>query len=81
MTELPHKWTEYRYGKITKRLRETVGYIVIHQDKILKNYNTDFDYPEYWGIPKRLANGLSPDEVDWIQENTINWFMKNRWPE
>jgi len=29
----------------------------------------DFDYPEYGGMPKRLANRLSSDMVDRIQEH------------
>lgn len=44
------------------------------KDEIL--YADCFNYPHYWGLPKSIAHQLDPDEVDFIQEETYEWWPK-----
>lgn len=62
------KISDYPYGRVTKRLKETIKWLNTHKKQIRKDDYWDFDYPHYCGLPIKLANRLSPDEVDFIQE-------------
>lgn len=66
--------SDYPYGKTRKVLIEAVKWLNSHQRTISKEILAEklceeFDYPEYWGIPKKIANKLTSDEVDFIQES------------
>ena len=37
-------------------------------------YGDHFDYPDYWNMPKKISYQLSPDKVDWIQDETRKWY-------
>ena len=39
----------------------------LNKQKDEKKYEW-FDFPEYAGLPKNIANKLNPEEVDYIQE-------------
>ena len=56
---------EYRYGKITKTLRNAISYI---NDEGISGDCMYFDYPDYGGLPKYISSRLSSDEVDFLQE-------------
>jgi len=65
--------SNYAYGKVTKRLRNAVQWIHSNKSKIFKdilqeNISQEFDFDDYWGMPKNICNQLSTDEVDFIQE-------------
>ena len=66
--------SEFSYGRTRKVLIEAVKWLNANQRAIAKNILEqkvclEFDYPEYWGIPKKTANKLTSDEVDFIQES------------
>lgn len=69
---------DFPYGKITKKLREAVKWLNKNRRRIEENFNREypFDYPLYWGMPKRIAHKLTTDEVDWIQSETYGWDYK-----
>lgn len=46
-----------------------------NQERVIKYY-TCFDYPDYCGLPSSIAGRLYSDEVDYIQEETFDWFPK-----
>lgn len=74
------KFSEYPYGRITKRLKNASQWINSHRRCIKKNgFNDFFDYPEYWGMPRNISSTLSPDEVDFLQGQTYDWAMKYVW--
>jgi hypothetical protein len=74
------KISEYEYGRITKRLRSAVDWINQNRTAIRKNIldekiNVEFDFDDYWGMPKSIANNLSCDEVDFIQDQVGDFWM------
>ena len=75
MATIPHlSCDKYRYGKITKRLENAVQWI---NDHFLDERRVNrFDFPDYWGMPKKISHKLSPDEVDYIQEITSKLITK-----
>jgi hypothetical protein len=70
------KISEYPYGRIYPRLRKASKWINTHRKQIKKDCKWEFDYPDYWNIPKKIANKLSCDEVDFLQEQTYDWTEK-----
>ena len=44
--------------------------------KQLSSYS-QFDYPDYCGLPKRIANKLLSHEVDYIQDELNNFLRSN----
>lgn len=63
------KISEYPYGKVTKTLKKAVNWLNTNK-KLVKSKQKDcyeFDYPDYWGMPKSISYRLSSSEVDWIQ--------------
>lgn len=64
---------DYQYGKITKQLRSAVTWLN-RRKKQFKKYEDAFDYPDYWGMPKSISRYLTGDQVDFIQDNTWEWY-------
>lgn len=64
----------YPYGKITKTLHKAVRWLNANKKKIGKEQFDLFYHPKYWGMPKTISSRLSGDEVDWIQEETYDWY-------
>lgn len=75
----------YPYGKITKRLKESVQWLNKNKKNIFENYifneSEAFNYPNYGGLPSKLSNKLTTGEVVWIQEEIgFRWeFAYERW--
>jgi len=67
------KISTFPYGRITKRLRRSVQWLNRSMNKISKSE----EYPDYWNLPRSLSDYLTPDEVDWIQEETYEWHSRN----
>lgn len=75
--------SKYSYGRARKTLIETAKWLNANQRAIAKaildgKLCDEFDYPEYWGVPKKIANKLSSDEVDFIQESVCD-FAEGLW--
>lgn len=66
---------DYPYGKVTPRLKNAVKWLNDNKDNISRREQDIFDYPDYWGMPKRIANRLYSDEVDFLQEETFDWYQ------
>lgn len=64
----------YPYGKITKTLRNAITRLNANKKKIGKEQFDYFEYPDYWDMPKMISSRLSSDDVDWIQDETYNWY-------
>ena len=72
----------YPYGQPTKTLKKAVNWLNRNKHKIaksLKEHGKDawlysFDYPDYWNMPKIISSRLDGDEVDWLQEETHDWW-------
>lgn len=65
--------SDYPYGKTRKALIEAAKWLNANQRTIAKEILAEklcdeFDYPQYWGVPKKIANRLTTDEVDFIQD-------------
>jgi hypothetical protein len=80
------KIKDYPYGKPSKSLVNAVIFLNRNKQKIIKRYKKEFpnnywdyyfDYPDYFGLPKRISYRLSTDEVDWIQDETAFWIVKD----
>lgn len=66
--------------KFTKTFTKAVDYLWNNRKELKKKfYNKDepkpweyqvFDYPDYYGMPKRISNKLDGDFVDALQRNT-----------
>ena len=74
------KISEYEYGRVTKRLRKAVDWInqnrsKIRKDIINKKIAIEFDFDDYWGMPKSICKQLSSDEVDFIQSQVEEFWM------
>jgi hypothetical protein len=69
---------DFPYGKITKTLRHAVTWLNRNRRRIEKKYSRmhSFDFPNYWNMPKKFANRLTTDQVDWIQAETDRWNFK-----
>ncbi len=70
--------SEYSFGRTRKVLMEAVKWLNANQRTIAKailegKLCDEFDYPEYWGVPKKIANKLTTDEVDFIQESVCDF--------
>lgn len=70
--------SEFPYGRTRKVLIEVVKWLNANQKAIAKSILdeklcAEFDYPEYWGIPKKIANKLTTDEVDFIQDSVCDF--------
>ena len=66
--------SEFPYGRTRKVLIEATKWLNANQRSIAKNILNEklcneFDYTEYWGMPQKIANKLTTDEVDFIQES------------
>lgn len=59
----------YPYGRVHKRLERALNWLATNDYVATAEDAEDeiFDYPEYGGLPKRISNQLSGDEVDYIQ--------------
>ncbi len=61
----------FPYGEITVTLQQAVNYVNENLHKV-----EDFDYPDYWSLPKSVSYKLSSDEVDFIQSEIF--FIRQR---
>lgn len=80
------KIKNYPYGKATKTLKNAVNWLNRNKSKLIKKqmeqpkefthlyFNREFDYPDYWDMPKKISYRLNSDEVDWIQDELGEWF-------
>lgn len=66
---------DYPYGRVTPRLRKAVKWLNDNKENISCKQQDYFDYPDYWGMPKRIANRLYGDEVDFLQAETNGWYQ------
>jgi hypothetical protein len=66
----------YRYGGITKTLEKAALWLNANRGNLKRKF-TEFDYPEYCGMPKNISHRLSTDEVDFLQSETCNWWRGN----
>ena len=70
--------SNFRYGKVYPRLRNAVKWINSNQKslavKIKKEKWDMFDYPDYWDMPKKLSYRLTADEVDFLQEESYDFW-------
>lgn len=79
------KIKNYPYGKPSKSLKKAADYLNKNYVKIINEYINDeynkyrhnlyyliMDDPEYFGVPKIVANRLNTDEIDWLQEEFEN---------
>lgn len=63
--------SEYGYGKPSANLKKIVTIINgVAGDRFYER----FDYPDYWGLIDIGAGDLYPEEVDFIQEQTVEWI-------
>lgn len=73
--------SEYSYGKVSKSLRRACDWINKNQLKIKRQLSNgffaEFDYPDYFGLPKSIINRLYTDEVDFIQAQVGDFVYKN----
>ncbi len=69
--------SQYPYGRVSTRLVKAADWINRNFEVIQRDFYDYFDYPQYWGLPRATANSLSPDEVDFIQEQTYDWAEEN----
>lgn len=72
---------EYPSGKIYGRLEKAVEWLNSNQKKILQDIldekvSMEFDFDDYWGMPKSISHKLSSDEVDFLQFQVFEWFRK-----
>lgn len=72
------KIKDYPYGKATKRLKAAAKWLKSNKNKIQIHFNYEFDYPDYWDMPKKISDNLTPDEIDWLQEQTFEWWENHR---
>jgi hypothetical protein len=70
------KISQYKYGRVYPRLRKAADWINSHRRLIKKTCKWGFDYPDYWGMPKKISYNLSGDEVDFIQSVVQEWSEK-----
>lgn len=71
-------------GSISPLLRKAINWIHSHRRHIRKKYIEDvnykyissFEFPYYWGMPKKISHNLNSDEVDFIQEETYEWVNR-----
>ena len=77
------KISEFPYGKISANLRKAAEWLNKNQktiekeaQKLGKDCFDFFDFPDYWDLPKKIANKLYPDEVDFIQDQTQVFAIK-----
>ncbi len=68
--------SEFCYGKPSKTLKNAVSWLNKNKRRLQKN-EWEFDFPDYWGMPKRISYRLSGDEVDWIQSEVWEWVENN----
>ena len=61
--------------KMTKNQFKIITDHIWKNRKKLAKTDYEFDYPDYLGLPKRIANKLSPEAVDAIQE--IMWVIED----
>jgi len=61
----------FPYGKVTKRLIRACDWLNDTYKGVWPK-EWEFDYPEYWEMPKSIAFKLSSDEVDFIQDRVYN---------
>jgi hypothetical protein len=73
MNEFSKFLEDYPWGDYSDVYVDAVYWIVENKDKLLK-FDYPFDYDDYWGMPEKFCNELSPDEVDWIQNCTYDWW-------
>jgi hypothetical protein len=70
----------FKYGRIYSRLRKAINWIHSHRRYIRTkyindpDYTSEFEYPNYWDMPKKISHNLTSDEVDFIQEETYEWI-------
>jgi hypothetical protein len=57
----------YPYGPASEAWHSAKRWLVMHGN----NGYSDFDYPDYAGMPKSISAKLTPDEVDVIQDHWI----------
>ena len=70
--------SEYRNGRIYPRLLKAVGWINSNRNFIRKEImegrmSLEFDFDDYWGLPKSISKKLSQDEVSFIQSEVSDW--------
>lgn len=56
---------DYRYGQPSNTLKKAVEFLNTNGRR---DY-TQFDFPDYAGLPKSTSSWLSTDEVDFLQEH------------
>jgi len=56
--------TETAFATLVTKLWENKAHILSHQ---AEGWEPDFEYPDYGGLPKRIAYRLSSEAVDAIQ--------------
>lgn len=63
----------------TKSLRQAVNYLNRNKRKLEQSYSSkfDFDFPDYFNMPKSISNRLKSEHVDWIQEQLGSWTFTN----
>lgn len=61
--------------EFSDNFRLAISWINSNEESIRRK-EEPFDYPDYWGMPEKISHELYPDEVDWIQENTYEWWSK-----
>ena len=73
--------SEYPYGKINKRMWDISKWMNKNQNKLKNDLAAEkidmFDYPDYWGIPKKLTRHLDTDELDFLQEQLNDFYLKH----
>lgn len=66
------------YDVSKPRFKKTIDWLFDPaNESVIKSYTDKsivFDYSEYWGLPEKICDKLSGDEVDLIQEHTVELF-------
>jgi hypothetical protein len=72
---------DYPYGQPTKTLKKAVTWLNRNKNRLTKSYlidgdSADFDYPDYFGMPKTISCRFNTDEVDWLQSEISDWKFR-----
>lgn len=69
--------TQYTYGKASRVLQAAVAWLNQNKELIHRDEVDYFDSPNYWDMPRQIADKLSPEEVDFIEQETYDWIPLN----
>ena len=67
---------QLKFAPDSAAFKKAIKWLNENKDKITKKYFWEFDYPDYWGMPKSIYSKLSSSEMDFLLDETESFYEK-----